>query len=65
VYGSACERMMKEALKYAKVSIRRELVDIALREFVQHHKRRGVRSLPDLVQIQVDYDYKALRDRLK
>ena len=41
---------------------RRELVDRALREFVESHKRRDVRELRGRVSIRSDYDHKRLRE---
>jgi Arc/MetJ family transcription regulator len=56
--------LMKEAFKYATVSTKRELVDLALREFVVQHRRRDLRELRNSKQklIRDDYDYKALRN---
>lgn len=55
------DELVKEAFQYAKVSTKKELVDLALREFVQNHKRRDVRELVGKVKIKSDYDYKSLR----
>lgn len=60
------EKLVQEAFRYAYVSTKRELIDLALREFVQSHRRRDVRELRGKVKISDDYDYKALRtDRNK
>ncbi len=55
------EKLLKEAFRYASVSTKRELIDLALREFVEFHRRRNVRELRAKVKIRKDYDYKALR----
>lgn len=55
------EQLVAEAFKYAKVKTKRELVDLALREFIQHHCMRDVRELKGKVQLAKEYDYKALR----
>jgi hypothetical protein len=55
------ERLVKEAFRYAPVSTKRELVDFALREFVQSHRRHDVRELVGKVKIRADYNYKAAR----
>ncbi len=55
------DNLVKEAFKYASVKTKRELVDQALREFVEHHQRRDVRELVGKVQIDAKYDYKASR----
>jgi len=54
--------LVEEAIRHAKVRSKRELIDLALREFVEHHRRKDVRELRGKVHIDEDYDYKALRD---
>lgn len=39
------DSLVKEAFHYAKVSTKRELIDLALREFIANHKRRDIRLL--------------------
>jgi Arc/MetJ family transcription regulator len=55
------DKLIKEAFRYTSVSTKKELVDIALREFIQHHRRLDLRELRGVVKIRDDYDYKALR----
>jgi Arc/MetJ family transcription regulator len=55
------EALVAEAMRYAKVRSKRELVDLALREFIAAHRRRDVSELFGQVEIDPDYDYKALR----
>jgi Arc/MetJ family transcription regulator len=55
------EKLIDEAMRYANVKTKRELVDLALREFVAARRRRDVSQLFGKVQIDPDYDYKALR----
>ena len=55
------EQLIKEAFKYAKVKTKRELVNRALREFVEHHRRLDVRELRGKVRIHSRYDHKKLR----
>lgn len=55
------EELVKEALKYAKVRSKRELVNLALREFVEHHRRRNLMDLYGKGGIWDNYDYKQLR----
>jgi Arc/MetJ family transcription regulator len=47
-------------MRYA-VKIKKDLVDLVLREFVERHRRRDVRELRGTVGIRPDYDYKRLR----
>jgi Arc/MetJ family transcription regulator len=55
------EALVAEAMRYAPVKSKRELVDMALREFVANRRRRDMRELFGSVEIDPDYDYKALR----
>jgi Arc/MetJ family transcription regulator len=55
------DKLVKEAFRYAGVKTKRELVNLALKEFVEHHRRRDVRELFGQVEIDPDYDYKMLR----
>ncbi len=55
------EKLVKEAFKYTDVSTKRELVDLALREFINNHKRKDVRELLGKINLNENYDYKFLR----
>lgn len=55
------EKLVNEAFRYTTVTTKRELVEQALREFVEAHRRRDVRQLRGKVKIREDYDYKSLR----
>lgn len=56
------EDLVNEAFHYANVSTKRELVDLALREFIENHKRRDIRQLRGKVKLDPNYDYKVLRE---
>ncbi|MDP8948310.1 MAG: type II toxin-antitoxin system VapB family antitoxin [Actinomycetota bacterium] len=56
------KELVEEAFRYAGVRTKRELVDLALREFVENHRRKDVRELRGKDLIRPDYDYKALRE---
>ena len=55
------EALVKEALKLGRISTMRELVDVALHEFVAHRKRLNLRDLKGAGGLRDDYDYKAMR----
>ena len=57
------DQLVEEAFLYAKVTTKRELVECALKEFIEHHKRHNLRELAGKVHIRPDYDYKAMRQR--
>ncbi len=52
---------MEEAFRYAKVSTKKDLVNLALREFISNHRRLDVRELRGAGGIRPDYDYKRQR----
>ena len=56
------DELVEEAFRYAGVRTKRELVDLALREFVESRKRRDVRELRGRFGLYLDYDHKALRE---
>lgn len=57
------EQLVEEARRYAgdEADSVRELVDLALREFVENHRRKDLRELKGRVEIEAGYDHKKLR----
>ncbi len=55
------EDLVETAFRYARVSTKRELIDLALREYVQNHGRPDVRDLVGKIKVDPYYDYKKLR----
>ena len=55
------DKLVQEAFRYASVTTKRELIDLALREFVQNHQHLDVRELPGKVKLRIDYNHKELR----
>jgi len=55
------DQLVKEAFRYATVTSKRDLVNLALQEFIENHRRRDIRELRGNVKIREDYDYKTLR----
>lgn len=55
------DTLIEEAFRYAPVQTKKELVHLALREYVERHRRLDVRELRGTVAIRPDYDYKKLR----
>jgi Arc/MetJ family transcription regulator len=53
--------LVEEALKYAHVKTKKDLVHLALLEFVEQHKRADVRQLRGKGMIDPSYDYRAAR----
>ena len=59
------DELVEEAFRYAPVKTKRELVDLALREFISNRRRRDIRELRGSVKIRRDYDHKKLRTEVK
>ena len=55
------DELVKEAFRHAPVKTKRELIDLALREFVASRKRRDMRDLIGKVKLAPHYDYKKAR----
>jgi Arc/MetJ family transcription regulator len=53
--------LVEEAFRHAPVNTKRELVDLALREFVASRKRKDMRDLIGKVKLDPSYDYKKAR----
>ena len=56
------DELVEEAFRHSDAKTKRELVDRALREFVDNHKRRDIRELRGQVMFYPGYDYKKLRE---
>ncbi len=57
------DKLVSQAFKYSRAKSKRELINQALEEFVEHHNRKNVLELVGKVRIADDYDYKTLRER--
>lgn len=57
------DELLEAAFRYAGVNTKRELVHLALREYVANHRRRDLRDLKGGGDIAADYDHRALRER--
>ena len=55
------EKLVREAMKLAKVGTKREAVDMALRRFVQSGKQKKLLELFGTGGMRKDYDYKQAR----
>ena len=55
------DELVNKALKLAKVKTKKELINLALREFIEHQSKMDLRELKKKVTFQEDYDYKRLR----
>ncbi len=55
------DEIVNEAFAVSNIKTKRDLVNQALKEFVEHRKRLDLRELKGIGELRADYDYKALR----
>jgi len=53
--------LLKEAIKCAGVKSKSELINLALREFIERHRRADIRELRSKGLIDPSYDYRNAR----
>ncbi len=53
--------LVSEAQALSQIKTKRELIEVALREFVANHKRMDLRELKGVNELSADYDYKKTR----
>ncbi len=55
--------LLDEAWKIGGFKTKKETVNKALKEFIQHHRQKEILKYFDSVDFDPDYDYKKQRDR--
>ena len=53
--------LIEEAQALSQIKTKRELIEVALREFVESRKRLDLRELRGVADLHADYDYTATR----
>ena len=57
------DKLVEEAFKISQsISTKRELIEMALREYVDNRKRKNIKELKGKIEFSDDYDYKAMRN---
>ncbi len=56
------EKLINEAFKYTGVKTKKELVSVALQEFIETHRRKNLADLKGEISFYEDYDYKKMRE---
>ncbi len=56
------DKLIKEASSLTGVTIKRELVDIALRELIRSKRKKNLFDLTDQLELADNYDHKSMRD---
>jgi Arc/MetJ family transcription regulator len=56
------DELVDEAFKYSQtISTKKELIEVALKEYVDNRKRKNIKELKGKIKFREDYDYKAMR----
>ena len=56
------DKLVDDAFKYSQtISTKRELIEAALKEYVDTRKRKNIRDLRGKISFRDNYDYKAMR----
>jgi Arc/MetJ family transcription regulator len=56
------DELVEEAFKYSSnIGSKRELVEIALKEYVENRKRRNLKDIKGKIKFADNYDYKSMR----
>ena len=56
------DELMKKAINVSGLATKKEVVHLALEEFVQNRSRKSLQELKGKIKLAEDYDYKALRE---
>ncbi len=57
------DELVEEAFKFAgNIRTKRELIRVALQEFVHNRKRKNLRDLRGKISFRENYDYKSMRE---
>ncbi|GMO11368.1 MAG: hypothetical protein Ta2A_19690 [Treponemataceae bacterium] len=57
------DELVEEAFKFSQaVSTKRELIEVALQEYVNNRKRRNLKELKGKLHFSKGYDYKKMRE---
>lgn len=56
--------LIDEAFKYAGVKTKKELIQIALQEYIDNHKKKNLIDLKGKINFSDQYDYKKMREGL-
>jgi Arc/MetJ family transcription regulator len=57
------DELVEEAFKFSQtISTKRELIEVALQEYVNNRKRKNLKELKGKLHFSKDYDYKKMRE---
>lgn len=56
------DKLIEEAMKITGIKTKEEIVNIALKELIENHKRKNLMDLKGKIQFDENYDYKKMRE---
>ncbi|WP_096233505.1 type II toxin-antitoxin system VapB family antitoxin [Thermoanaerobacterium sp. RBIITD] len=56
------DKLIEKALKITRIKTKKEIVNIALKELIENHKRKNLMDLKGKIQFDENYDYKKMRE---
>jgi Arc/MetJ family transcription regulator len=57
------DTLVEEAFKFSQaISTKKELIEAALKEYVNNRKRKNLKELKGRIKFRTDYDYKKMRE---
>jgi Arc/MetJ family transcription regulator len=56
------DELMAEAFRFSRAKSKKELIHLALREFVENRRRHNLLDLAGKIEFAEGYDYKQLRE---
>jgi len=57
------DELLDEAFKFSQsISTKKDLIETALKEYVNNRKRKNIRELRGKIKFLDDYDYKTMRE---
>jgi Arc/MetJ family transcription regulator len=57
------DKLLEEAFNFSQtISTKRELIEMALKEYVNNRKRKNLKELKGKIKFSPDYDYKKMRE---
>lgn len=59
------DKLIKEAMDLSGYTTKKDVVDIALREFVKNRKKKNLLDLKGKIKFDDDYNYKVMREGKK
>lgn len=56
------EKLLEEAFKFTDIKTKKDLINLALKEFIENHKKKNLMELKGKIKFSDDYNYKSMRE---